>query len=271
MALEHLAITKSFARRHGYVIGESQELVFLGLSNFANGFSPTMPTGGAFSRTAMNSESGVKSPLGGLVTSGFVVLSIYFLTGTLFWIHKATLSAIIVTAVWQIIVPPKVFYSYYRTSLVDFVASMISFWTTLFVSVEVGIAAAITFSILHLLLRTVFARLTYVTGSNIAVLYPPTSPTYPPSAAPLPHDTQIFKFTQSLLFPNAYRTKAKLLTAVQVVSSGSDVTSTQPDKERLWSKKTKKIPRRISKSYAPKPAFTTDLQASESRSSISRT
>lgn len=235
MALEHLAIAKSFARRHGYVIDESQELVFLGLSNFVNGFFPTMPTGGAFSRTAVNSESGVKSPLGGLVTSGFVVLSIYFLTGALFWIPKATLSAIIVTAVWQIVIPPKVFYSYYRTSLADFVASMISFWTTLFVSVEMGIAAAVTFSILHLLLRTVFARLTYITGSNISVLYPSNSSNYPPTTVPIPHDTRIFKFTQSLLFPNAYRSKSKLLTSVQVVSSGTEVASTASSKDRLWS------------------------------------
>jgi MFS superfamily sulfate permease-like transporter len=48
MTLGHLAIAKSFARRHGYAIDESQELVFLGLPTFSNGFFPTMPTGDAF-------------------------------------------------------------------------------------------------------------------------------------------------------------------------------------------------------------------------------
>lgn len=99
----------------------------------------------------------------------------------LFWIPKATLSAIIVTAVWQIIILPKVFYSYYRTSLADFVASMISFWTTLFVSVEMDIAAAVTFSILHLLLRTVFARLTHVSAPTLPSCIPPLPQhTHPP-------------------------------------------------------------------------------------------
>ena len=56
-----------------------------------------MPVGGAMSRTAVNSECGVKSPLSGSITAGFILLTIYKLSGVLFWIPKATLSAIIVS------------------------------------------------------------------------------------------------------------------------------------------------------------------------------
>ncbi|KAH8648751.1 sulfate transporter family-domain-containing protein [Tricladium varicosporioides] len=253
MALEHLAIAKSFGRRHGYTIDESQELVFLGVSNLFNGFFFTMPTGGAFSRTAVNSESGVKSPLGGIVTAGFVVLSIYFLTGALFWIPKATLSAIILTAVWQILIPVSTFYRYWRTSLPDFTASMISFWVTLFVSVEMGIAFAVSFSILHLLLRTAFARLTTATPATIGSMYP---------SAPkgtLPSDTQIFRFTQSMTFPNAARTKTALLTHVKIYSSGNESFAQEKDKsEMLWSeagqnKETEKLRSRAKLAYQPIP------------------
>jgi sodium-independent sulfate anion transporter 11 len=260
-ALEHLAIAKSFGRRHGYTIDESQELCFLGISNFVNGFFFTMPTGGAFSRTAVNSESGVKSPLGGLVTSGFVIIAIYFLTGALFWIPKATLSAIIITAVWQILISPKTFYTYWRTSLPDFVASMISFWVTLFVSVEMGIAFAVGFSILHLLLRVVFARITSVTGRNVSTLYPSFNPDYQPiSGSSIPRDTQIFKFKQLILFPNAYRTKTELLNTIQVYSSGratifSEQETTSAD--RLWNESgnetIKKLRAEAGVKYDPSP------------------
>jgi sodium-independent sulfate anion transporter 11 len=132
LALEHLAIAKAFGRRSGYVIDVSQELCFLRASNLFNGFFTTMPTGGSFSRTSVNADSGVKSPFSGLLTSSFVILSIYFLTPALFWIPKATLSAIIITAVCQIIAPPSTFYGYWRTSMSDLISSMISFWVTLF-------------------------------------------------------------------------------------------------------------------------------------------
>jgi sodium-independent sulfate anion transporter 11 len=260
-ALEHLAIAKSFGRRHGYTIDESQELCFLGISNFANGFFFTMPTGGAFSRTAVNSESGVKSPLGGLVTSGFVIIAIYFLTGALFWIPKATLSAIIITAVWQILISPKTFYTYWRTSLPDFVASMISFWVTLFVSVEMGIAFAVGFSILHLLLRVVFARITSVTGRNVSTLYPSFNPDYQPiSGSSIPRDTQIFKFKQSILFPNAYRTKTELLNTIQVYSSGRATIFSEQETasaDRLWNESgnetIKKLRAEAGVNYDPSP------------------
>lgn len=49
------------------------------------------------SRTAVNSECGVKSPVNFLFTAGFIILTIYELAPALYWIPKATLSAIIVS------------------------------------------------------------------------------------------------------------------------------------------------------------------------------
>src|SRR5207248_3264250 len=143
--IEHLAIAKSFARRNGYVIDPAQELVYLGVTNFFNSFFSSMAVGGAMSRTAVNSASGVKSPAFGIIAGGVVILSIFELSPALFWIPKATLAAIVVVAVWSILSPPKVFWHYWKTSLVDFTASMLAFWVTLFVSTEVGIGTAVGF------------------------------------------------------------------------------------------------------------------------------
>ncbi|TVY81665.1 putative sulfate permease, partial [Lachnellula suecica] len=67
-ALEHIAICKAFARKNNYAIDQSQELTYLGAINVLNSFFGGMAVGGAASRTAVNSESGVKSPLSGLFT-----------------------------------------------------------------------------------------------------------------------------------------------------------------------------------------------------------
>lgn len=96
-ALEHLAIGRAFGRKNGYTIDTSQELNFLGITNFLNSFFGAMPVGGAMSRTAVNSECGVKSPLSGIFTAGFILLTLYKISGALFWIPNATLAAIIVS------------------------------------------------------------------------------------------------------------------------------------------------------------------------------
>lgn len=46
----------------------SQEMFALGFSNILGSFVRSFPTAGSFSRTAVNNASGVKTPLGGLMT-----------------------------------------------------------------------------------------------------------------------------------------------------------------------------------------------------------
>jgi sodium-independent sulfate anion transporter 11 len=225
-AIEHLAIAKAFGRKNSYVIDPAQELVYLGITNFFNSFFSSMPVGGAMSRTAVNSDSGVKSPTYGLVAGGVVILSIYKLSPALFWIPKATLAAIIVTAVWHILVPLRVFYSYWKTSLVDFISAMLAFWLTLFVSSEVGIGAAVGFGIAYHLVFAAFHRVRRITSM---------SPQPSSLERPIPLDTQVFAIEQSMLFYNAYRIKSQCLDAIQTYNSGDVQTLEIAAKERNWS------------------------------------
>ena len=146
-AIEHTSIARAFGLRNNYVTDQSQELTYLGLTNFFNSFFHSMGVGGAMSRTAVNSSCNVRSPLSGLITTAVVLVSIYELTGALYWVPKATLAAIVICAVWPLISSPKTFYKYWKTSLFDFLASMIGFWVSLFVSTEIGIACAVGFCI----------------------------------------------------------------------------------------------------------------------------
>jgi solute carrier family 26 (sodium-independent sulfate anion transporter), member 11 len=84
MAMEHLAMGKEFGRRASYEIDGNQELTFVGVINLFGSFFSCMPVTGAFCRTAVNADSGVKSPLGGLVTSAVVLVTIYKLTGAFY-------------------------------------------------------------------------------------------------------------------------------------------------------------------------------------------
>jgi sodium-independent sulfate anion transporter 11 len=228
-AIEHLAIAKAFGRKNDYVIDPAQELVYLGFTNFFNSFFAAMPVGGAMSRTAVNSDSGVRSPTYGLIAGGVVILSIYKLSPALFWIPKATLAAIILTAVWHILVPLRVFYGYWRTSLVDFISAMLAFWLTLFVSSEVGIGAAVGFGIAYHLVFTAFHRVRRVTSITVEHSRLATGPVQ------IPLDTQVFAIQQPMLFYNAFHIKNQCLDAVHTFNSGDVQTLQAAQEQRNWS------------------------------------
>ncbi|RKF56167.1 putative sulfate permease C3H7.02 [Golovinomyces cichoracearum] len=214
MALEHMAIAKTFAQKNKYEIDGSQELVFLGVSNLLNGFFPTIPGGGSFSRSAVNSDSGVKTPFSGIITSGFVLISLYFLTGALYWIPKAALAGVIITAVWSLLLGPSTFYRYWRISFSDFVTSMIAFWVTLFVSIEIGVALAVLFNFIHVIFRMVLSPTTNVTTHNWPMLYEKeTLPISTVDTKSLLKETIIFVFKKPIIFLNAERTKVDLMEA----------------------------------------------------------
>ena len=235
-AIEHVAIARAFGVKNNYVSDQTQELCYFGITNFFNSFFHVMGVGGAMSRTAVNSACKVRSPLSGIVTTAVVLVCIFKLTSALYWIPKACLAAIIITAVWPLIQPPSTFYRYWKTSLADFISSMIAFWLCLFVSTEVGIGAAVGFNIVYVLLRQVFTRTSMAGGSDEETselaLSLQAARGLP---ANMPADVRVFRFNESFFFPNAYRVKTNLIDAVQTHHSPAYSSNYGAEADRNWS------------------------------------
>ncbi|KAI5921607.1 sulfate transporter 4.1 [Camillea tinctor] len=192
--LEHLAVGKAFGRRNHYAIDQTQEFNYLGVTNIVNSFFGAMPVGGAMSRTAVNSDCHVRSPLHGLVTAGFIILTLYVFSPALYWLPKSTLAAIIIMAVIHLFGPLSLIWRYWRISLADFIACMVAFWITIFVSAEIGIGVGAGWSVAWTLLRSAFVT-PRISAQSTSPSQPLTStiegkpPSPSPSPAPAPaHD-----------------------------------------------------------------------------------
>lgn len=98
----------------GKTVDANQEMVALGLCNIFGSFSRSMPTTGSFTRTAVNNASGVKTPMGGLITGSLVLLACGLLTSTFEFIPKATLAAVIIVAMYYML-ELRVFLVLWRT------------------------------------------------------------------------------------------------------------------------------------------------------------
>jgi solute carrier family 26 (sodium-independent sulfate anion transporter), member 11 len=228
-SLEHIAIGKAFGLKNGYVIDQSQELTLLGITNVFNSFFSAMTVGGAMSRTAVNDSAGVKSPLGGIFTASVIILSIYKISPALYWVPKATLAAIIITAVYHLFGPVHIFWVYWRTSFTDFIACMLAFWLTLFQTAEIGIGAGVGFSILCMLLRSGFATVSQVN------INPETEFNGKEEGMELPRDTAVFCFSESILFMNVYRAKDRILDYIMTHYSQHTAAVSLNKDGRSWS------------------------------------
>lgn len=87
------------ATAKGKSVDATQELLAIGVSNVVNSFVSGFPGTGSLSRGAVNNASGVRTPMGNIYTGSLVVLSLMFLTPLFFYIPKAALAAIIISAV----------------------------------------------------------------------------------------------------------------------------------------------------------------------------
>ena len=101
--LEGIAVAKAYARKWNYVLRPSQELMATGIiMTFASFFS-SYPVGGSFSRTAVNSEAGIRTTMGGIFSGILVLLALCFATSAFHLIPQASLAAVIIHAVTFII------------------------------------------------------------------------------------------------------------------------------------------------------------------------
>ena len=245
-SIEHLAIARAFGLKNNYVTDPSQELCYLGVTNIWNSFFTCMGVGGAMSRTAVNSQCQVKSPLSGVVTTAVIVLALYKWTGALYWIPKATLAAIIITAIWPLIGKPKTYYNFWKTSLADFIAAMVAFWVSLFESTEIGIASAVGFNIVYVLIRQVFKHVSTISADSRSELAASldASRGLPPN---IPADTRVFRFEESVFFPNIQRVKRIILDTIQTYHAPEYNERNGEERERNWSVESEKRIARLRK------------------------
>ena len=158
LLIEHIAIAKSFGRVNNYTIDPSQEMVAIGVTNLLGPFLGAYPATGSFSRTAIKSKAGVRTPFAGVITAILVLLAIYALPAVFYYIPSSSLSAVIIHAVGDLITPPNTVYQFWRISPLEVIIFFAGVIVTVFSSIENGIYTTICVSVAVLLFRVVKAQ-----------------------------------------------------------------------------------------------------------------
>ncbi|WP_430335393.1 SulP family inorganic anion transporter [Rhodococcus sp. ACT016] len=100
---EGLGAAKTYAAKAGYEVDANRELMGLGASNLGAGLASGMVVNGSLSKTAVNGGAGAKSQVSGLVVAALTILTLLFLTGLFEKLPEATLAAVVIAAVIELV------------------------------------------------------------------------------------------------------------------------------------------------------------------------
>ncbi|KAF8061495.1 sulfate permease [Lyophyllum atratum] len=247
LLLEHIAISKSFGRLNGYKINPNQELIAIGVTNTIGSCFGAYPATGSFSRSALKSKSGVRTPAAGIITSIVVIVALYGLTPAFFWIPTAGLSAVIIHAVADLVASPSQVYSFWRVSPLEFLIWVAAVLVTVFSSIENGIYTSIASSMALLLIRIAHPRGSFLGKVTLKkdssdskgtrdVFVPFTRNSVNPHIKIVPPSPGVivYRFEESYLYPNSSLVNDALVDYVKEnMRRGKDMSNVKPS-DRSW-------------------------------------
>ncbi len=178
--MEAISIAKAIAVQTRQRIDANQGLVGQGLGNIASGLSGAYPVAGSFSRSAVNMAAGAKTGFAAIFTGVLVAISLVLLYFSQYLYHlpQATLAAVIISAVINLIRIKQIKYAFRVHSHDGFIAVLTFVLTLIFAPhLEQSIFVGVVLSLGLFMYRTMHPHITILSrgadgelrdaGSNI--------------------------------------------------------------------------------------------------------
>ncbi len=166
--MEAISIAKAIAVQTRQRIDANQGLVGQGLGNIASGLSGAYPVAGSFSRSAVNMAAGAKTGFAAIFTGVLVAASLILLYFSQYLYHlpQATLAAVIISAVINLIRIKQIKYAFRVHSHDGFIA-MLTFVLTLILAphLEQSIFVGVVLSLGLFMYRTMHPHITILSRS----------------------------------------------------------------------------------------------------------
>jgi high affinity sulfate transporter 1 len=148
--IEGYLFASEYAAKNKYEIDKNQELLALGASNVLVGFFQGLPIGGVPSRTAVNNESGAKTPLAGAISGLAILIVLLFFTGIFYNLPETVLAAIVLFVIKRLVDIPH-FKKIYNYNKIEFAIALVTMFSVLFFGALEGIVIGVILSVLGLL------------------------------------------------------------------------------------------------------------------------
>lgn len=150
---EALGVAREFADKHGYDVDADQELSAHGLTNLVSGLLGGMVAAGSMSASAVKERAGARSQVANLAAWAATLITVLLLTPLFKTLPEAVLAALIIHALWHILVARKL--QAVRTlSRTEFWLGVLTFAGVVLVDVLPGMVIGVIASLLLVIYRS---------------------------------------------------------------------------------------------------------------------
>ena len=159
---ETYSVGKSISNETKQKVNVNQEFIGQGLANLVGSFFQSYPVSGSFSRTAINYAVGAKTGISSVIASIIVVSALLFFTPLFSYIPRATLSALVISAVLLLFHPAEVF-KLWKINRHDGVVGVSVFVLALVTKPDYALLIGVIVSLMLFLWKTMHPRIVRVT------------------------------------------------------------------------------------------------------------
>lgn len=151
--VEAAAIARSIATQTGQRLNSNQEFVGQGTANIACGIFSGFPVAGSFSRSAINYDSGARTPLASVFSAIFVLMAMLLIAPLARYIPTSALSGVLIVTSYNMIDQEEI-KRIWQGAPGDAAIMLLTLFGTLFLSLEFAVLLGILLSFALYVLRT---------------------------------------------------------------------------------------------------------------------
>lgn len=208
--VEAISIAKAMAAQTRQRLSANQELVGQGLANISSGLFSGYAVSGSFSRSAVNFAAGAVTGFSSVVTGLLVALTLLFLTPLLYHLPQATLAAVIIMAVINLLKFAPIKHAW-KVEKHDGIVAVVTFVATLAFAphLDKGIFLGVVLSLGLFLYRSMSPRFVEVSRHADGSMRDATRHHLKTSST-----VAIYRFDGDLYFANAGYLEGNVLNAI---------------------------------------------------------
>jgi SulP family sulfate permease len=213
--MEAFAISKAVVEKTKEQQDVNQDLIGQGAANLAGSFFMSYPVSGSFSRTAVNLQTGGRTGLTNIFSGLLVMATLLFFTKAFYFLPKATLAVIVISAVAGL-VHPKQFLNLFNTSRNDAIVASTTFVFALITKPDYALFIGIALALLLFLWESMSPRIVVLTRDPKAEIFVNADTTKYPVCPQILYVLPDF----SIYFANAEFVKEHIMQKVKEVRNG---------------------------------------------------